>query len=208
MAGTHLHGVVDAVVIGQVHEKAVVGLLVGDMVKGGVHRANLRIGEQHHRLIQQVDAPVVHHTAALLGVLPPVAGDAVGAVDTAFNTVEVAQDALSENLLHNDVAAIPAAVLVDGEQLARLVRRLQHLGEQAAVEGNGLLADDVLARLQSLDGDGVMHVVGGGDEHDLDAVVRQQILQTRVHVQTQFGGALTPTFPNVPHTGADDFLLF
>ena len=64
--------------------KAVVDLLIGNVVKCAVNALDLA-GEQLHKLVDEVDTPVVEHSAAVLKLTSPVGGDTARAVNAGLD---------------------------------------------------------------------------------------------------------------------------
>ncbi len=126
VAGAHLHGGGQAAFKHHVHDEAVVHLVVGHMGHLGVNRLDL-LRDHHHQAVQQVNAPVEHHAAALGLDAAPVAGNAPGAMVAGFDVEHVAHQLFLVDLLHNQVVLVPAAVLPGIEHHAGLLLDFQHI---------------------------------------------------------------------------------
>ena len=70
--------------------EAVVHFLVGDVVEGAANRLDV-IAEDHAGLVNDVDTPVIEHTAAVLLDASPVGGDTAAAVDTGLDVDDLTE---------------------------------------------------------------------------------------------------------------------
>ena len=142
----------------------------------GVHRHYRRVNHIHH-LIQQVYAPVQHHAAAIYFIASPAVHGAPGTLYPAFNKIGGSQFAVLYDFPDNAVVLVPAAVLVDGEDLAAFAADGDHLVPVRDGEGRGLFGHDVLARAQGGDDHVLVDLVGRGHEHEVDLRDREELLQ-------------------------------
>ncbi|CDC64599.1 unknown [Clostridium sp. CAG:448] len=143
-----------------IHLETVVHLRICQVIATAVDREQLAIGDDVDHLVDQVYAPVQHHAAAVRFFLTPVAGNAVGTLYAGFHCEHIAQLAAAVQIPHDKKLAVPAAVLVHGEQAVRLLACRNHFLQVGRGECNGLFADDVLACGKCLQGDRLMHIVG------------------------------------------------
>ena len=81
-----------------------------------------------------------------------------------------------------------AGLIADGQLLAAALLSIQHLSGLGGVDGHGLLAHDVLARVQRVYGDEAVGTVGGADVNYLNGLVSQKILV--VFVDLSVGSAV------------------
>ena len=177
VGGAHLH--VDRQIVLKVHLQleAVVHQLVGDVIALAPDLLESLVLHDTHDLVDEVDTPVQNHAAALGGILTPVPGDTAGAVATGLDVVHGAQLTALVDVPHDQKLTVPAAVLVDRKELAGGLGGVDHLLEIGGGQGNGLLADDVLARGQSLEGQGLVLIVGDGDGDEIHRGIPQKLLQ-------------------------------
>ena len=75
--------------------------------------------------------------------------------------------------------AVPAAILERNEKALRLLRRAGEHPNLARCLGDRLVADHVLPGSERLPRLLDVHEVGGGDHHQLDRAVLQQLVQRR-----------------------------
>ena len=165
----------------------VVDLVVGDMVEPALDGLDV-IAEDHAGLVDEVDAPVVQHAAAVFLDASPVGGNPAAAVDAALDVDDLADLAGIVDLLHSEGVHVKAAVLVNGEDLPGLVRRGDHALQGFHGQRHRLFGDHVLPGLQSRDGDFLVHVVGRGDGDHVDGGIRQQRLSRFVDLHPVRGG--------------------
>ena len=102
----------------------------------------------------------------------------------------MAQLARLDDLLGDAEVLVPAAVLVHGEEHVVLLRGRDHLVNLGQGHGHGLFGDDVLAGLHRGAGQLAVHVVGGGDQHDVEQVALQELVQRVKAGQADFAGLL------------------
>ena len=133
-------------------------------------------------------------------ILTPVPGDTAGAVATGLDVVHGAQLAALINVPHDQKLTVPAAVLVDRKELAGGLGGVDHLLQVGRGQGNGLFADDVLARGQSLEGQGLVLIVGDGDGDEIHRGVSQKLLQGGVGMDASGLGQLTLGGLNIVNT--------
>ncbi len=128
-------------------------------------------------------ADVNQRTAALLILVQehaprrhgtPPDGSRLGIVDVAEGTGEAL-------VLHVLRVGTLAALVADGQQLAGLAGGVQHLLCLGGIDCHGLLAHDVLARVQGVHGDEAVGAVGRADVHHVDGFVLQQLAVVGIH---------------------------
>ncbi len=136
-----------------------------------------------HQLEDPVDvvtAPVVDGPAADRHLAVPGAARVFEAADEGLDVEDVADEAALDGPAKGAVVGVPPAVLVDRQRDAVCVSG----GDQFVGLGDGdahrLLGDHVLAGPQCLESERRMAVGRGGDHHDVDGVVVQQIGHVRV----------------------------
>ena len=164
--------------------EAVVALLVGDVCELRIDGDELSALADAQSLIEQVDAPIEHHAAAVHLLIAPVAGDAARALNTGLDTEHPTQLVVVKNLSDTLVIRVPASVLVDGEKLAVFFGRGYHLLELFAAERHGLLGDNVLARRHGGYDYLLMYVVGRCNGDKVNSVVGKQLLARGEGVNT------------------------
>ena len=172
--------------------EAVVHQLIGDMVTLAPDLPQGAVGDDAHDLVDEVNAPVQDHAAAMLRLLPPVAGDAPGAVDTGLDMVYLPQFSAAVDVPHEQKFPIPPAVLVNREEAAILVGRIDHLLQILGAQRDRFLADDMLARRHGLDGQGLVQVVGDGNGDKIHRRVVQKSLKGGVRMDAVLFGDLAP----------------
>ncbi len=100
----------------------------------------------------------------------------VVAVPQGADVADVAQLAGPEQLDAVGVQQAVVPLVADGQDALRLVGGLDHFLALGHVPGHQLLAQDVLAGAQGVDGDRGMQVQRQGDDHGLNVRVGQQLL--------------------------------
>ena len=70
---------------------------------------------------------------------------------------------------------VEAQILRDHERALHGLRRLDHLRGFLGIEGHRLLHEDVLARLECVDGDGRVEMIRQGDGDGVDVGLLQQL---------------------------------
>ena len=159
--------------------EVVVDLLIGlqdrHQLRLDVHDLLVRVHPQE--LVKHVHAPVVHHAAAIGLEGAPAVHRAHGAEHPALDGEDLADGAALDHLAHDAVVLVPAAVLVDGEDLAAFAADGDHLVPVRDGEGRGLFGHDVLARAQGGDDHVLVDLVGRGHEHEVDLRDREELLQ-------------------------------
>ncbi len=131
----------------------------------------------------------------------PVGGDAAGAVDARLDIDRLADLSALDQGADGEEVDVETAVLVNGEELSRLLRGSRHFVKIGDGEGNGLFADHVLARLERADDDLLMYVVRCGAEDDVHLRVGERLLKGRVGVDAVFLCGIDSLFGNIVDTG-------
>ena len=180
VVGLDLNDPLDAVFKAAHDGETVVALVVGDVRHGRVDAHKLGAAHVPEHLVEHVHAPVVQHPAAVFFFLAPAARDAARALHARLDAEHVAQVARIHEMLDQQEVAVEPAVLMDGEELARFVRRGDHFLKIGGAERDGLFGYDVLAVAQRVDRDLLVHVVGRGDHDHVDPRVAQQLFARRV----------------------------
>ena len=140
--------------------------------------------------------------------IAPVTGDSAGTMHTGFNIEHRAQGALFIDLLHDQEILVPAAVLVYGEDHMVLVCLVDHLLQQLAAQGDGLLADHILAMAHGVDADLVVHIVGDGHCHQINRGIAEQFFPRSIRMYTRFFRRLVALGLDIIHAAQlDAFVL-
>ena len=127
--------------------------------------------------------PVQDHAAALPGGVAPVARHAPGTVHAGLDVERPSQRVFPEQLFHDQKVLVPAPILVDGEDLARIAGRVDHPLKLAARQRDRLFAHHMLARVHRSNGNVHVQVVGQREGHKLDGRVVQKLIQRSVCLQ-------------------------
>ena len=183
--GANLNGCALAALKGEVKVKSVVNLGGGDIGGLAVYASDL-LGNELKHLVDEVNAPVEDHTAAGSLVASPVGGNTSRAVDSRLDIDNLADLTRVNEALDSKEVNVPASVLVNRELAAVLLCRLYHLVELADRESNGLLADNVLACVQSSYNYILVYVVGGSAENDVNLGICDELLKRCVDVNAVF----------------------
>ena len=143
------------------------------------HGHGPRIAAAVHHDVQVMHTPVDERAAA---------GDRFGGESTAqprdgamgakadIHLVHLAQLARIDVVLDEVDAVVEAVDHADVERFSRFMLHLLHLQRLGIGAGGGLFAQHVLARAQTVDGDGRMHVVGCANGNGCHLVVSQDIV--------------------------------
>ena len=126
--------------------------------------------------VEVMYAPVDQNAAAGLllgGESAAKAGDGAVSAEGADNVVDLTEATLTVELLEQLDGLIVAVADADVEHLALTIGLFLHLAGKGVVNGNGLLAENVLAGTQRIHGDDVVHIVGGQHEYGFDLGVSQ-----------------------------------
>ena len=144
----------------------------------GLHVAeDFRLGvvDEKHAHVDEMGAAVVEHAAAVaLHCLPVPAAAEAAVVDADLD--DASEDAGGDHLAYFDEVGGVAQILMDGEDLAGLLGDGEHGVGAGEVAGHGFLDDDVLSGAHGRDRLFGMEVAGGGDHHELDGFVGDQLL--------------------------------
>ena len=172
--------------------EAVVAFLVGDICQLCIDGDELSALADAQRLVEQVDAPIEHHAAAVRLLVAPVAGDAARALNAGLDAEHLAEFVIREDLLDALEVRIPASVLMDGEELAVLFGRGYHLLKLLLAQRHGLLGDNILARRHGGYGYFFMYIVGRCNGDEVDSLVGEQFLARRESVNALSLGSRAP----------------
>src|ERR671934_1085981 len=104
--------------------------------------------KEQQRLVEQMRAEVGEGTAALADVLAPYRVDLRKALEPRLDAVERTQGPLTDEPADGQEVAVPATVLVHGEQAARARRRVDEALRVRDGRRDRLFDDDVAAGLQ------------------------------------------------------------
>ena len=181
-----LHARDQVIIKEHIQLEAVIHQLIGDMVAVAEDLPQRFVVHDAHDLVDEVNAPVQDHAAAMLRRAAPVTGNAPGSVYTGLHAVHLPQITAVINVAHEQEFAVPAAVLVNREQSVVLIGCIKHFLQIGRGKRHGLLADDVLSRLHCLNGKRLVHIVGHRDGHKIHRRVAQKRLERRVGVDPVF----------------------
>ena len=101
---------------------------------------------------------------------------------------DLADLTVRDQLLRQLMGLGQALVLADHEEFAFLFGHLHHLLAVGEGDGHGLLAEDVLAGFQGLDGQLRVGVVGSADAYRVDVRIRQQLFRRVIGLAAVLGG--------------------
>ena len=167
--GSDLHARDQVIIKEHIQLEAVIHQLIGDMVAVAEDLPQRFVVHDAHDLVDEVNAPVQDHAAAMLRRAAPVTGNAPGSVYTGLHAVHLPQITAVINVAHEQEFAVPAAVLVNREQSVVLVGCIKHFLQIGRGKRHGLV-----------------HIVGHRDGHKIHRRVAQQRLERRVRVDPVF----------------------
>ena len=194
--GAQLHMGSGAVLKVQFQLKAVIHLIIGDVGTGAVQPDDLLLKDLQD-LVNKVDAPVQDHTAAVLLLPAPVAGDTPGAVDTGLKIQNLSDLTAGSQLLHCQKIHIPAAVVVNGEKLACLFAGSNHPVYGSNAHFHGLFADHMLACFQCGNNQRFMEIIGRCDHHRIHLGICQQLLVGSIHMDPVGCSSISADLPDI-----------
>ena len=192
---------------GETHHELDVVVHLGreDAQQMRVHADDLLVRKQLHHLIEQMHAPVQQHAAAIELVSAPAVHGLARPLHLALDKIHMPQQPLLLRRLHNAEILVPAAVLMDGKDLARLVAHSDNFLQFRGVERYRLFADDVFSRAKRGDGQLPVKVVRYGHGNQIDRRIGQQRVERIIRAQPHFTRSLQRFLPNVVR--AADFNL-
>ena len=162
------------------------------------------LGNDLQDLVDQMHAPVEDHPAAVLFVAAPVARDAAGAVDARLDIDRRADLAGIDDLLDRKEVDVPAAVLVNGEEFARLFGGSRHTVKRLDRERHRFLADDVVTAFQKPYHDVLVHVVRSRDDADLCVAICADLVKRSVDLDPAALGEFVALLLDIVHAAQRD----
>ncbi len=178
----------EVVFIIHIHLKTVIDFGVGEVVATAIYRQQFAVGDYVDYLVDEVDAPVEHHAAAVFFLFAPVAGNAERTVDARLDGIDVAEVAALIYVAHDEEFAVPTAVLMNGKEFAGALRCGDHFFKIGRAESDGFFTDDVFAGLKSGYAKRLVKIVWDGKSYDVDFGVGQNRFKRGVCVNAVFFG--------------------
>ena len=129
---------------------------------------DLRVPEHIQDQVEVMHAPVYEHAAARLRFCRERAaqpGDAAECAERTEHVVDIPEFLFAVVPFEEGDRIAEAVAHADIEQFSLPARLFRHLLRKFIVDRDGLLAENVLARLQRVHRDGIMRVIGGKDVH-------------------------------------------
>ena len=163
----------------EAESEAVVDLVVGDVLEIAANGFNVPSDDVEH-LVDQVNAPVEKHSAAVLLGSAPVGRNTAASVDAGFDIDDLADLTGVVDLLHCEKIDVETAVLVNREFHAVFLRALDQSFERFERERYRLLHDNVFACVHARDSDFLMNVVRDCNGDKLDLLVCEKLLTRSV----------------------------
>src|SRR5450755_1965381 len=157
-----------------------------DNIEGVVHRGSftldsqvgadgLGLAEEHHGLIGQVRSEIEQHTTAGFGALTPGVFFELWAeaVEVRLKQDDAPQFVLSKQALEGEKVAVPAAILIDGQQSLFLICEIDKF-RSFGIRGCERLVDDyIAASKQTLLGQIEVRGVGSCNHDQADGFDRE-----------------------------------
>ena len=157
------------------------------MMATAVNRFDLLVVHDTEHLVDQMYAPVVDHTAAMLLLAAPVTGNAARALVARLNRGNLAESARAIRLTGHQIVAVKATVLVCGKELACTLCLFADLLQLLAIKRNRLFGNNVLSRAKSLDRKRLVKLVRNGERNEIyagiAAAVNKQAAQYGIRVE-------------------------
>ncbi len=94
--------------------------------------------------------------------------------------VDVSDDALPDELVRLLVQGVVVALMTHLEMLARRIGGFDHAAATLDAVGHGLFGENVLSRVERVDGERLVHPEGSRNEDGLDIVMFQELAMIRV----------------------------
>ena len=179
-------------------------LMIRQLAEGGTrHHGRLVVVHFPQGQIQRVGADIDQGTAALIFRIQKHApgGHGPAANGLGAGVVNVAQFAVFTELFQIHAVLTETALIADGQLFAGALGRVQHLLGLGGIDGHGLFAHDMLARLQRVHRDERMLLVGGQHMHHVDVLLLQQLLIVGINPGVRgaifFGGLFRPLLHHI-----------
>ncbi|MNO85239.1 hypothetical protein D3C76_766050 [compost metagenome] len=184
--------------IAQHHVEVVIAQGAGAL-GGQVRLDPVRLTEQLQRLIQDVGTEIEPEPGTRAARLAP-ALTHLGAVTikVRFKLGDLAQRPFRQQAAYREEVSVPAPVVEDAEQPLLLLGQLDERLGFGQIQRERLVDHHVLARQQSLTGDGGMGIVRGRYHHQIDRAVGQHLVQGADLAARQLGlhlGGITAHHP-------------
>ncbi len=167
-------GILNRVLIAIPRTESVALSLYGKLIELLVHGAYAVFGliVVHHPKgkVERVRTDVDKGTAALLVLVQEHApsGNTAATKSQCSCVIDIAEFAVFRRFMHTKSLSALAVLVTDGELFAGTLCRVYHLLRFFGVDSHRLLAKNVLARLESVDGDKAVRTVGGQNVNRLD----------------------------------------
>ena len=145
-------------------------------------RINLSDFLFHHlqHLVQNMYAPIKHHTAALRLSTAPISRYSTGAVYPGFDAEYISQHTFIINFLHRQEIFIPTAILMNRKKFSVLICCINHLLQIGARQRNRFFGNYIFSRLHCLYRIWLMPVIRHCQQENIHFVVRQNFLKALI----------------------------